>query len=103
MQDEWSVHDLPKDLDTFFLRVQNNGEGWKQAEETDDAYLPFGEGLPHRMRNEMELELQGKFSIFGPHGSAQDDEMKRATIENDKADELEHAKAEVTLNENIQR
>jgi len=94
MQDEFSIHDLPKDCDTFFLRVQDESS-WPKAGELDDAYLPEGERMPYRMRTEMELELQGKFSIFGPDGRKSDEAMKQATIESDKAEELDHAKAEV--------
>lgn len=96
LMDEYSIHDLPKDCDTFFLRVQTENTGAK-AGELDEAYLPEGERLPYRIRAEMDLELHGKFSIFGPDGGASDEAMKQATIESDKANELDHAKAEVNF------
>jgi len=63
MQDEWSIMDLPKDCEVFYVRVQTDHD-WMKPDTSNARYLPKEERLPNRTRNEMELETQGKWDMF---------------------------------------
>ena len=95
-EDSWSINDLPKDCDMFFLKVQQEHD-WKQTDIVDGDHLPDGERLPHRIMNEMELERQGKWNLIGGAEGVSNDTLHQATVASEKADEFDNAKHEVTF------
>ena len=70
-------------------------KGYKRTDIVDADHLPDGERLPHRVKNEMELERQGKWNLIGGSEGLSNDTLQQAAIASEKADEFDASKHEV--------